>query len=152
MQFTVTTPINASATKVWDVVGNDFNDISEWASIVTTSRANSDLPQGQEGRICEVQGMGPTVETLQNYDDSNQELSFTLESNKMPFFVKKVLSTWSVKDLGNDQAEVSTTGDFTLSQPFAFLMGGMLKGRMSKQTKMIQEELKHFIETGQPKA
>ena len=64
----------------------------------------------------------------------------------------KVLSTWSVKDLGNDQAEVSTTGDFTLSQPFAFLMGGMLKGRMSKQTKMIQEELKHFIETGQPKA
>ena len=151
MKFTVKETVSAPADKVWEIVGANFNDISEWASPVLTSKANPDLASGEKGRICDVKGVGQVFETIQNYDDNKRELTFTFVAKKLPFFIKNVESTWGVKELGSNQTEVSTTGDVTLMPVFSQLMGGMLRKMMSKQTSSIQGELKYFVENGHAK-
>ena len=54
--------INASAKKVWDIVGTKFSDIAEWASFVQESHDNPDLEPG-EGRVCQT-SFGPVSETI----------------------------------------------------------------------------------------
>ena len=66
MQFSKQITVNASAERVWKIIGEDFNDISEWSSFVLTSEANPDVPEGG-GRVCNVKGVGDVVENIFEY-------------------------------------------------------------------------------------
>lgn len=68
-QLQVKRTINASADKVWHVMGDDFVHVSKWANGVLTSVPNpnseqkfSDAPTG--GRVCQVKGFGEIVEDI----------------------------------------------------------------------------------------
>jgi hypothetical protein len=89
MNFTKQVTINASADKVWEIIGTNFNDISEWSSFVITSEANPDVEPGA-GRVCHVKGAGEVVENLFQFDDNQRELAFTLEGSKNPFFMQRI--------------------------------------------------------------
>ncbi len=145
MQFTQQVTVNASADQVWEVLGNQFNDVSKWASVVLDSKAIPDLPPGS-GRICNVKGLGETYEKLENYDDQNREFTFTLESKKVPFFMRQIVNTWQVKPQGDNQAQVSMVGNITLMPVFSQLLSGRLKKNFLKQADGLLGELKDYVE------
>ncbi|MEM7035198.1 MAG: SRPBCC family protein [Chloroflexota bacterium] len=150
MEFEKTATVNSSADKVWNIVGNNFNEISAWASPVLDSHANPDVPEGG-GRICNVKGAGQVVETIYHYDDQARELGFILEGEKIPFFMKKIDSQWSVKPAGDDQSEVTVRAKVTLMPVFSQLMSGMLRNQMGKQAQGIIDDLKYYVENGHAK-
>ncbi len=151
MQVTRQTTVNISADKVWQILGTDFNNISEWAGIVLESNAIPDLPTGS-GRICNVKGVGNTLEKLTSFDDDQHKFSFTFENSKIPFFVKKIENTWSVTPKGNDQSVVQVNADVNLMPVFSQLLDGMMGKQMGKGAEGLLGELKYFAENGKPKA
>lgn len=151
MQVTQQTTINASADKVWQILGTDFNNISDWAGIVLESNAIPDIPEGS-GRICNVKGVGKTLEKLTSFDGDQRKFSFTFENSKIPFFVRKIENTWSVAPKGNDQSVVQVHADVNLMPIFSQLLGSMMTKQMGKGAESLLSELKYFAENGEPQA
>lgn len=151
MEVTQQVTVNASADKVWKILGDDFNDVSQWANPVLDSHAIPDLPEGS-GRVCQGKGAGEVVETIHHYDDQNRELAFFLEGKKIPFFMRKIDNTWSVKPKGANQSELQVHVDVTLMPVFKQLMSGMLSKQLTKQADGFLSELKYFTENGKAKA
>ncbi len=151
MQVTRQTTVNTSVDKVWQILGTDFNNVSEWAGTVLESNAIPDMPAGS-GRLCNIKGLGKTVEKLTSFDDNQRKFSFTLENSKIPFFMKKIENTWSVTPKGNDQSVVQINADVNLMPVFSQLMGGRMGKRLGKGAEDLLGELKYFAENGKPKA
>ena len=147
MQVIRKTTVNASADKVWQILGTDFNNISEWAGIVLESNAIPDMPEGS-GRICNVKGVGKTLEKLTSFDDAQRKFSFTFENSKIPFFVRKIENTWSVTPKDNNQSVVQVYADVNLMSVFSQLLGGMMTKQMGKGAEGLLGELKVYAETG----
>ena len=143
--------VNASADKVWKILGTDFNNISEWASSVLESKAIPDLPPGS-GRVLNVKGLGEVVETIYKYDDDKRELAFILEGKKMPFFMRKTDSTWRVKPQGDERSGLEVQFDVTVMPVFKQLMSGMISKGMAQRADGLLSELKYFAENDRPKA
>ena len=76
-QFT----IDASTDRVWDILVDQFEDVADWATGVTTSVPRPETtvyPDGTSGgRVCEVIGFGATDERLVHYD---REIGFERRS------------------------------------------------------------------------
>ena len=73
--------VNASIDKVWDIIGPNFADISNWARGINHSWINEnaakkfeDAPAG--GRFCDVQGFGKMQEDILNYDPANYNITW----------------------------------------------------------------------------
>ena len=151
MQLTRTTMVNASADKVWQILGDDFNNVSNWASAVIDSTAIPDQPEGS-GRVCNVKGFGQVTESIYHYDDNNRELSFILAGGKVPFFMRKIDNTWGVTPKGENRSELQVNVDITLMPVFKQLMTGMMTKQMTKQADGLLSELKYYAENGKAKA
>ncbi len=147
MQFTKQITVDTSADKVWEILGTNFNDISEWASPVISSHAIPDLPAGS-GRICQIKGLGETYERIENYNDAGCEFTFTLESTKLPSFMRRIENTWHVEPHGDNQAWVSVTSDISLLPVFSQLLSGKIHKGLVKSADELLTELKYFAENG----
>ncbi len=151
MQVSQQTTVNVPADEVWKILGTDFNNISEWAGIVLESDGIPEMPSGS-GRICNVKGVGKTLEKLTSFDDKQREFSFTFENSKIPFFVKKIENKWSVEPKGNAQSLVQVQADVSLMPVFSQLLGGMMSKQLRKGSESLLSELKYFAENDKPKA
>ena len=143
--------VNASADKVWNILGTDFNNMSEWSSFVLESEAIPGLPPGS-GRLLNTKELGEVVETIYKYDDDKRELAFILEGKKMPFFMRKTDSTWRVKPQGDARSGLEVQFDVTVMPVFKQLLSGMMSKMLTERTDMIIGQLKYFAETGKAKA
>ncbi len=151
MEFKRNVTVNAPADKVWQIVGTEFNEVSKWADPVLDSQANPNLSNEEKGRICQVKGAGEVVETIYRYDDQSRELAFILTGKKIPFFMRKIDSRWSVKPKDGDQAEVQVHTKITLMPVFSQLISGSLSKAMGKQVDVVLGDLKYYVENGAPK-
>ncbi|MEM7536214.1 MAG: SRPBCC family protein [Chloroflexota bacterium] len=140
--------VNAPATRLWEIVGEDYVNVGNWTSQIETSGPNPDLPPGQ-GRVCSTPGFGDIKETVTQFDEQRHVLSYAADVQKMPFFVKEMGNTWRIEPKGQNQSVVHMHMKGRLLPVFAQLMGPVMKGQMSKTVDIILEELKHYAETGQ---
>lgn len=148
-----TTSIAASADAVWAELDDNFLEISRWAGGVNSSVANPATPEGVNGsshggRICDVEGIGETDERIINYDKGKRTLSYTVQAEGLPFFVKGLQNTWTVRSNGAD----GTTVDVEINATTTGLIGkiGSLPlGRMlAKGAAGLPGDLKTHIEEG----
>ena len=145
MKFQIQQTINAPADHVWEIVGTNFNDISQWASPVLTSKANPELGSDEMGRVCELAGGRQLVETINHYDDDNRQFRFTIGNESTPFFIKGVENTWSVKPNGANQSTVQINADIELMS-FFNLFSAPLKSGFRKGGERILQDLKAYAE------
>jgi carbon monoxide dehydrogenase subunit G len=138
--------IEAPAQEVWSLVGEQFNDIANWASFVSESHGNPDLEEGQ-GRVCQTD-FGPVDETITEFQPKNRSLSHTVEGNSTPFFMRNVLNHWHVKDDGKGRSKVSFAISAEMVPPFKQLLAKRLESKFGVQAEAYINELKHFAETG----
>lgn len=108
---TSTTAIAASAERIWSELDDNFLGIAAWAGGVKSSEANPAAPLGPNGsahggRICDVDGIGRTDERIVNYDRDARTLTYTVAADGLPFFVKGLQNTWTVRSTGPETAEV----------------------------------------------
>ena len=139
--------INAPASHLWQILVNDFNDISGWATVVLTSGPNPHVPIG-EGRVCQTT-LGNNSETITEFNENDRTYTYVVEPEKTPFFLKGIENTWTVKPLGPERSEVSMRANVTLHTLMGKLMAPLVRRRMLKGFGSLLEELKVFAETGQ---
>lgn len=142
--------INAQADRAWEVIGERFGDISEWASVI--SESVMDGPPGV-GRVrsCHVAGFGPFApgvikERLVSFDPEARSLSYEAAEG-MPGIIVHALNRWSVNPGPGAGCTVKIHATLTLRPP-ARLLGPLFRRRMRGDTERVLAELRHRVETG----
>ncbi len=148
-QFTV----NASADRLWEIMGQEFGQVSHWASSIhdsqgrNTGRVLDGAPCS--GRVCET-AMGSFKEQIHTYDESRKTLAYDAKGDKMPFFVKHLANNWTFTPLSGGKCKVDMRMEIGLLPVFNLLMAPMMRMQMGGVIEKIIEELTYFAENGMP--
>lgn len=151
MQVTSSTPINAPAERVWQIIGPGFARIAEWASEVPSSAPTDTGVEGDvpEGRVCAVRAAGfdEIVEVLTAYDDERRTLTY-LATHGMPRGVRRATNTWSVTPAG-DGCVFQMVAEVDLHPALGWTArpAATFFRRLGRVT---GADLRHRVETGQP--
>ena len=138
--------VNASADKVWKIIGADFNKADKWAVRMLKSTGSPDLgPIG--GRLIQTVEYGEGKETLVLFDDEQRKLAYRVQAPGLPPVLQDIRIGWRVESKGDNQAVVHNTFEANLSNPE---MHDMITQQSQQGTKMLFEELKHYAENGKP--
>jgi len=145
--------INATADRAWEILAHQFGSIGEWASIITESKAVVDEGEADfnsvTGRVCTAKGFGDTVEELTHYDEESK--CFTYKAIEgLPFFIKSAENNWSVHALSEEITEVRSRAEIEISFFPGFFLAPVFKYVMARKGKEMFEELKFYLEQGQP--
>jgi len=148
-QFTVDT----SADTVWEILGQDFGRVADWASGVYVSQGNTSarvLPDAPySGRVCETV-IGRFNETITRYDERERVVSYIAKGEKMPFFVKQLSNHWTVTPLSDNQCRVDMCMEASLLPVFNLIMAPMMRMQFIGVIQKTTEELKYFAENNIP--
>ena len=153
MKVTRCIEIQAAADRVWQVLGPNFADADQWCSAVFSSEARHEgqpLPGAPAaGRVCET-SIGPAKETVTRYDETAHRITYAAHAEKMPGFVRGLVGDWHVESLPGERSRVTFTMTADLKFPFSLVMPPLMKLQLKPLARQTLEELKHFVETGQP--
>ena len=112
--------IDAAVQAVWTVLADEFIDVAAWGPGVNSSVRNPETPEGLNGsryggRICEVEGLGKTTERIVAYDAQARTLSYTLEAENLPPFIKTLEVTWTASPDGAERCTVDNQLQVTVA-------------------------------------
>ena len=145
--------INAPAEKVWQVVAHDFGQIGRWATAIAMSEADMTgaKPDGAtcNGRICTAPNFGDVHETFTYYDEADMRYGY-LATRGLPFFIEHAENNWSVEALSPTQTKVEFRGEVDLKPFLGIIFAPLFKWQMSRIGAQLAEELKYYIEEGEP--
>lgn len=150
------TEVNAGVEKVWKVVATDFDKASEWMALVPAShKIGENLGfdgAPMEGRVCQLSDEPNGLyaeEKFTHFDASNHvyHMEVVPKNGKIPVEKNNVIV--KVESLGLNKSQVTWTSDITL-KPLGKVMYPVLKLGLSKGFAELLEELKYFVETGEP--
>ena len=141
--------INVSAQELWSKTAEDFGGIDKWiASVADVSLTPADNGEalGTE-RVC-VSPFGETHETMVIYDESN--LHFAYEIEGLPPIVARGVNNWIITPQNENRSSI----EFRLEIEFAPIADDEMKAGFEHQIGDLLgqavEELKHYVETGEP--
>ena len=158
--LTSTITINAAAAHVWDIVGHHFDHIGEWATAVPASTAVpspavefSGVPPAAPvaGRVCDTGlRMVPQVtETIVAYDEAAMTLTYEADAG-LPKFVTLARNTWQVTSLGNQQTQVTYSGELRVRGLLGVMAKRLLLARVARDGRFLLDDLKHYAEHREP--
>ena len=150
--------INAPAEKVWQVLGQQFAEIDNWATIVEASRPleMDEVPAEYQvateapvpGRVTKTP-LAELREVLVSYSDAARELVF--QGIDKPFFASFAQNHSKVSENGPDRSTVTFEIEMGIKGIFN-LFSPLLSRRFHATYSRVQQDLKTFVETGQPAA
>lgn len=141
--------ISCSADEVWASVGQNFGQISDWASGVNSSHMKNPTSELKGNtRVCDVPGMGTLVEEIDMADDTSRKLGYTIKG--MPAMVARCYNTMEIRQRTSSQADVVITWDIATKGIVGAMMRPMLKMQLGSATDKLLQEMKTYLETGSP--
>jgi Polyketide cyclase / dehydrase and lipid transport len=146
------TIIEASADRVWEIVGHQFPRIGEWATAILASRpnprevGNADAPVA--GRVCETGvRMFPHVEeTIVSYDEGGRTLTYV--GAGLPSFVGEARNRWHVAPVENGRARVRVDARLELRGIVGRLLAVPLRVWLAREGMKTLDDLKYYVEHG----
>ncbi|TPV94050.1 MAG: SRPBCC family protein [Myxococcales bacterium FL481] len=142
--------LNASADQAWQLIGEQFGEIGDWASGLRASSLDRKVAVGAV-RTCEINGFGPfpagTIkEELLEFDPAARKFSYAAKSG-MPRMFRSAKNRWSIEALGEDRCRVRSHASVDLhwwALPIAKLAGWGIHSEIER----FAEDLRHRIERG----
>jgi hypothetical protein len=149
------TIINAPANEVWGILAHDFANIGRWATVIPDSKPDltAFAPEGATvgARVCSnsVPGFGDVREEFLTYDEKGKRFSYRA-TDGMPSFIESAVNNWSVRSTGPKQSIVEASGEVQMRLIPGLFLAPFMKLQLGRLAAQIREELKYFIEQGQP--
>ena len=137
--------IDAPVDLVWSKISN-LADIQNWTKTVNESHFHTEKHRGiGAGRTCDVKGFGTLVENVLEW---NEDESFRLSLEGLPFFIAEASGGWRLEDLGSSRTRATTFIDAKTSYwPLGALMEKFALGpQFSKTIVGAQGEFKSYVE------
>jgi hypothetical protein len=145
--------IRANKETLWKALVDEFNDVSEWASNVSSSTENKSLstrlPDGELvcGRNCKVAGFGNTSEKIVILDKKRGIFAYSVKSDKIPSFVEDVQNHWKIDEISKSECNVTSSITATARGTRGRLIAPLLKINMNKAIKTVLVDLDRHINT-----
>jgi len=143
--------INRPIEEVWDVLGSQFTTAYRWARGLTHSEGfgKPTFPGAEcSNRTCEVPGFGTIQENIKEFDYKNYVLTYEVVKG-FPGFITSADNTWSLVRKENNTL-VSMHMKMQTKGLKGAIMGPMMKMQLNKTVAGVIEDLKVFVETGNP--
>ena len=143
----VNKPINA----VWEILGNQFGDAYKWASGLNYSEAfNVPKIDGapSNNRACELPS-GNIKEEIRKFDPVKNVLEYEVIEG-FPFFVDQAINNWQLSKISTNKTKVDMHLIVKTKGLIGSIMSPMMKMQLKKQLAHIPNDLKQFVETGNP--
>ena len=147
--------INAPASNVWHVLAHEFDSIGRWASAIPQSAAVTDrpAPDGAQvcGRVCStaVRGFGAVREQFTYYDEQSMRFGYQATDGR-PTFVTHAENNWVVRALGPQTSMVEAWAELAMPLFPGVFLAPLVKLQMRRVATKLFEELKYYVEHGQP--
>ncbi len=144
--------IDAPIEKAWEVLGPQFENAQVWATSVTRSEAlNKESLNGSTCTIrgCSIAGMGDVEEKLLTYSSKDHSLSYVV-TDGLPKMVRYLSNSWKLIDLGNGKSKLEMTIEMKTGGFMGWMMGGMMKRKLTKLSAEVAEEFQYYVENGNP--
>ena len=142
--------IEASADRVWEILGHQFANIGEWATPIDDSRPAVEPTEALPGRVCQtgMRAFPAVTERIVAIDESSRTLSY--EATGLPDFLGEARNTWRVSPMGQQRARARFDGVLETRGVAGLLLALPLRLRMRRETRLVLDDLKHYAEHGTP--
>ncbi|MEM8861734.1 MAG: SRPBCC family protein [Chloroflexota bacterium] len=139
--------INASASRVWQIVGHEFAEIERWSSGIGASRAAT---EGKKPEGCDISGRycDNIQEELTHYSDEKMRFGYVMVNP--PFFLKSIGNNWQVREVGLDQSIVEFQPEIECSFGWWLILAPLVRVGGPWMANRVLDELKYYVETGEP--
>ena len=158
VKFTKKAIVNADADKVWAIFAHGFNDAYKWMASVNHSFAknNGESFEGcqSDGRVCELSPDGKGIKASEQflaYSEENKTATIRIDFLDAPSFFPVKFNTleFSLKEIDGGKSEM--TWKFCSNiKLLGFVLWPLLRLGFGKFIEDIMEELKFYVETGNP--
>ena len=142
--------IGKSVEDVWEVLGNQFGEISKWSSLIRESKVYGDSKlAGINYSQRETNTTnGITKQEMTSFNPEQYSLSYKSISGTPPI-IKEVRAHWSLskKDANNTNLVLDFTADM---KGLGFIIAPIAKIKLGKIGDELLDELKYYIENGSP--
>jgi hypothetical protein len=143
--------INKDVKSVWEVMGNQYAEVHKWSTNFKDSKpgGKAKFPALSYSERITQTGRGETVQALDKFDADNHSLAYHITKGA-PGIAKHASAVWSLKK--NSDASTNVILEFKMEPKgvMGFLMRPLIKKGMRKSALEIAEDLKHYVEKGQP--
>ncbi|MFT7613816.1 MAG: hypothetical protein ACI9J3_002796 [Parvicellaceae bacterium] len=149
MKIVTELTIEKNANVVWQVMGNQFDQIHIWASFFKDSKPSGEKKFNEiafSARETIVEG-GENTHSLDVFDAKNHTLSYTVTGGAPPFAVK-AQAEWALEITNGDSCTASITVNMELKDMIPEEKAAEIQLWLSKSSGEMLEELKHYVETG----
>ena len=142
--------IEASADRVWEILGHQFATVGEWATAIDDSGPTDEPTDGLPGRVCQtgMRAFPAVTERIVNFDETNRTLTY--EATGLPALVGKARNTWWVSPVGQQRARARFDGVLETRGLAGLVIALPLRLRMRHETRTVLDDLKHYAEHGTP--
>ena len=138
--------INSPIAKVWDVLGNQFEHIDRWSSLIEKSEVSGDpnLPGVHFSVRSTLTTAGPTQQELVSFNTAQHSLSYKAIAGT-PFFFKSVNAKWSLTKDTDERTNLEL--DFEVKFKGLFmLLSPLVKLKLGKVGDDLLEDFKYYVE------
>ncbi len=148
MKIKTTIEINAPASAAWDVLGERFADVCEWAESILKSSIDGPLDRGVV-RTCDIKGVGPIAagqitEELTHFDRESHALTYSVRSGA-PNLMKSIENAWSIESLNDNRCKVTSRATFELKW-WALPLSPLMRISLSRTVRAFLGQLKKRVE------
>ena len=147
LDIKATRKINKPIEEVWRFVVEDFSNAHEWAFGTTTCRSGTESDDFD--RVCDTE-TGELKDTITKIDDANHIFEFSVDG--LPFFVRSVVSTWSLERVSDTETEITIGPRIDTMPVIGSLMGIPMKKALEKLYPDLLDDMAVFVETRRPSA
>ena len=144
--------INSPIEEVWQVIGHEYADAYKWSASLKHSEAlDSESLNGSActQRGCDIDGFGQITEKMLAYSNDEHLLSYEV-TDGLPKFVIKLENTWKLWAAAGGNTNVEIRMKMQTKGVMGWLMGGIMKRKTEKILDRSLEELKYYVENGEP--
>ncbi|MEN0048212.1 MAG: SRPBCC family protein [Bacteroidota bacterium] len=153
MEFKKSIIIDKSIEEVWEVLGNQYGEAYKWVSGLSHSEAfGKPTLEGAScsSRACDTT-FGSIKEQVRIFDAQNYILEYEVVEG-FPGFMESAINNWKLTKTGANTTRVDMHLTATTKGLVGKIMRPMMKLQMGKATANAVQDLKHYVETGQPSA
>ena len=143
--------INKSIEDVWEVLGNQFGAISNWASVISESKVyGASKLKGLTYSQRETNTtQGITVQEMTSFNPEQYSLSYKTVSGT-PFFIKNMNAKWGLSKKNDGSTQLNMNIDIETKGILGFILTPIVKVKLGKLGDELVDDLKYFMENGNP--
>ncbi len=150
MDFKKEIIIKKTPQEVWEILGDQYGSAHQWAGGLYHSEGyNAAKIESApfHNRACDT-SQGKIKEAIEVFDSQNYTLVYRVIEG-FPFFVKLGRNHWQLIPEGK-HTKVKMHLKIQTQGIIGAMMQPMMKLQMNSITRNILDDLKHYVETGQP--